>query len=147
MNNGRKIMVVQIMMLLLRLATANDVGLINTLIYELAEYERLQAFTTEEQLLRDGFGPQPKFRIIIAEWEGQPAGYALFFDCYSSCRGRGIFLEDLFVRSQFRAKKIGKALLARVAATDSSKWQIANEALGDLLTRTFKFAVTVTRLS
>ena len=104
-------------MLSIRPATAEDVALIKNLIYEFAQYERLQVFITEEQLLGDGFGPQPMFRILIAEWERQAAGYALFFDYYSSFRGRGLFLEDLFVRAQFRGKGIGKALLARVAAT------------------------------
>jgi GNAT superfamily N-acetyltransferase len=103
-------------MLSIRSGTARDVSLIRVLIYEFAEYERLQALITENELLRDGFGTQPKFQILIAEWQNKPAGYALFFDCYSSFRGRGIFLEDLFVRTEFRGKKIGRALLARVAA-------------------------------
>ena len=103
-------------MLSIRPAVAEDVALLKTLIHEFAEYERLQAFITEKQLLDDGFGPHPIFRILLAEWEQQPAGYALFFDYYSSFRGRGLFLEDLFVRQQFRGKGVGKALLARVAA-------------------------------
>jgi GNAT superfamily N-acetyltransferase len=53
---------------------------------------------------------------VIAEWHGQPAGYALFFGYYSTWEGRpGLFLEDLFVREVFRGKRIGKALLAHVA--------------------------------
>ncbi|MFY9531838.1 MAG: GNAT family N-acetyltransferase [Candidatus Acidiferrales bacterium] len=61
-------------------------------------------------------GPQPKFRALIAEWDAQPAGYAFFFGFYSTWEGRpNLFLEDLFVRSQFRGKGIGKALLAHVA--------------------------------
>ena len=71
---------------------------------------------TEVDLVRDGFGPQPKFRALIAEWEGQAAGYALFFGFYSTWEGRpGLFLEDLFVREPFRGKGIGKALLGKVA--------------------------------
>jgi GNAT superfamily N-acetyltransferase len=108
-------------MLAIRPAVAEDVPLLKTLIYEFAGYERLEAFITEEQLLRDGFGPQPKFRILLAEWEHQPAGYALFFDYYSSFRGRGMFLEDLFGRPQFRGKGTGKALLARLAAAASKE--------------------------
>jgi GNAT superfamily N-acetyltransferase len=103
-------------MLSIRPAVAEDVPLLKTLIHEFAAYERLEAFITEEQLLRDGFGPQPKFRILLAQWDQEPAGYALFFDYYSSFRGRGMFLEDLFVRPQFRGKGVGKALLAQVAA-------------------------------
>jgi len=59
--------------------------------------------------------PGPKFRVLIAEIEGLRAGYALFFDCYSSLRGHGISLEDFFVRPRFRGKSVGRALLARVA--------------------------------
>jgi GNAT superfamily N-acetyltransferase len=57
----------------------------------------------------------------MAEWDGQPAGYAFYYYSYSTFRGRGLFLEDLFVRAQFRGKKIGDALFARVAATARSK--------------------------
>jgi GNAT superfamily N-acetyltransferase len=105
-------------MLSIRAATVNDVALLKDFIYELAEYERErdQVVITEADLVRDGFGPQPKFRALIAEWGGQAAGYALFFGFYSTWVGRpGLFLEDLFVRQSFRGKGIGKALLANVA--------------------------------
>ena len=102
-------------MLSIRPATAADAILITTLIRELAEYEHLshEVGITEEDVLRDGFGSRPRFRAIIAEWDGQVAGYALFFEVYSSFQGRaGLLLEDLFVRSQYRSKGVGKALLA-----------------------------------
>jgi GNAT superfamily N-acetyltransferase len=105
-------------MLSIRPATAADAILITTLIRELAEYEHLshEVGITEEDVLRDGFGSRPRFRAIIAEWEGKVAGYALFFEVYSSFQGRpGLLLEDLFVRSQYRSKWVGKALLARLA--------------------------------
>jgi len=105
-------------MLSIRAATVNDVALLKALIFELAEYERErdQVVISEADLVRDGFGPQPKFRALIAEWDGQAAGYALFFGFYSTWEGRpGLFLEDLFVRQTFRGKGIGKALLANVA--------------------------------
>jgi GNAT superfamily N-acetyltransferase len=105
-------------MLSIRYATMDDTPLLATLIGELAEFERLshEAIVTEEDILRDGFGPQPKFRAFIAEWNGQTAGYTLFFEFYSTFQGRsGLFLEDIFVRSEFRQKGIGEALLARVA--------------------------------
>jgi GNAT superfamily N-acetyltransferase len=105
-------------MLSIRAANRNDVALLKALICELAEYEqeRDRVVITEADLARDGFGPQSKFRALIAEWDGQAAGYALFFGFYSTWEGRpGIFLEDLFVRSQFRGKGIGRALLASVA--------------------------------
>jgi len=69
----------------------------------------------EADLLRDGFGPNPKFRALIAEWDGKPAGYAFFFGYYSTWVGPGLYLEDLFVREPLRGKGIGKALLAAVA--------------------------------
>jgi GNAT superfamily N-acetyltransferase len=104
-------------MLSIRAATVEDVTLLRVLIRELAEFEHeLDKVTiTETDLARDGFGLQPKFRALIAEWDGEPAGYALVFDFYSTWSGRQLFLEDLFVRPHFRRRKIGKRLLAAVA--------------------------------
>jgi GNAT superfamily N-acetyltransferase len=102
---------------LIRAAVAADVAVLKTLIHEFAGFEGLKASITEGALLRDGFGSQPKFRALIAEQGRQPAGYALYFDYYSTFRGgSGIFLEDIYVRDQFRGKGIGKALFARLAA-------------------------------
>lgn len=103
-------------MLCIRLAQINDVTALKALIYDMAAYERLPATITDENLARDGFGSRPEFRALLAEWDGHLAGYAFFFSCYSTFRGRGLFLEDLFVRAQFRGKRIGEALFARVAA-------------------------------
>jgi GNAT superfamily N-acetyltransferase len=104
-------------MLSIRPANAGDVPMLNTLIHEFAEFERLSVATTEGSLLRDGFSESPKFRVLVAEWQGQLAGYTLFFDYYSSFEGRaGLFLEDIYVRGQYRGKGIGKALLAGVAS-------------------------------
>jgi GNAT superfamily N-acetyltransferase len=105
-------------MLTIRPATAADVSLILAFIRELAAYEREPnaVMATEADLLRDGFGPRPEFRVVIAEWEGHSAGFALFFHIYSTWQGRpGLYLEDLFVRPEFRGKGIGKALLVRLA--------------------------------
>ena len=102
-------------MLSIRSGTVSDVALLRTLIQEFATFERLSSVVSEEQLRQDGFGARPKFRVLIAEIDALPAGYALFFDCYSSLRGHGIFLEDLFVRPPFRGKRVGRALLAHVA--------------------------------
>jgi len=104
-------------MLHIRPAIIDDVALLRTMIRELAEFEReLELVTiTEEELRRDGFGGKPRFRALIAEWEGQAAGYALMFGYYSTWAGRGLFLEDLFVREPFRGRGIGTALLAAVA--------------------------------
>ena len=104
-------------MLSIRPALAADVPVLSMLIHELAEFERLPVVVTEADLLRDGFCESPKFRALVAEWDGQPAAYALFFDYYSTFEGRGgLFLEDLYVRDQYRGKGIGKALLVRVAS-------------------------------
>lgn len=104
-------------MLTIRAATPADAPLLRELIWELADYENMpdQVTITEAQLARDGFGPSPRFRALIAEWTGQPAGFTLFFSYYSTWRGRGIFLEDLFVRPDFRGHGIGTSLLSRVA--------------------------------
>ncbi len=111
-------------MLSIRPATLNDASLLCTLIHELAEYERELDLVVvrEEDLVRDGFGPDPAFRAVIAEWNNQPAGYALFFGFYSTWEGRrGLFLEDLFVRPPFRGKGIGTALLTHVARVARSE--------------------------
>jgi GNAT superfamily N-acetyltransferase len=103
----------------IRPATPADVSLILALIRELAAYEREPhaVLATEADLLRDGFGSERYFECLIAEEDGQPAGFALYFFNYSTWRGRpGIHLEDLFVRPPFRGRGIGKALLTRVAS-------------------------------
>jgi GNAT superfamily N-acetyltransferase len=105
-------------MLSIRQATVEDAPLLVALIRDLAEYDRLanEVSMIEDDILRDGFGPKPKFRAVIAEWDGQVAGYALFYEFYSSFQGRaGLFLDDLFVRPKFRKQGIGKQLLAHVA--------------------------------
>ncbi len=105
-------------MLHIRPATPDDVPVILQLIQGLAEYEkaREQAVATAQDLLRDGFSGNPKFRVLMAEWAGQPAGFALFFYNYSTWLGRpGLYLEDLFVQPEHRGKGIGKALLVRLA--------------------------------
>jgi len=105
-------------MLTIRPATPADVPLILQFIRELAEYERepQAAVATAADLLRDGFGPEPKFRADIAEWSAEPAGFALYFWNYSTWQGKpGLYLEDLFVRPHFRGKGIGKALLVHLA--------------------------------
>ena len=86
----------EVSMLLIRPAVRTDVSLIKTLIHEMGEYERLPVLITEETLAHDGFGPRQEFRVLIADWDSEPAGYAFFFNCYSTFRGSGLFLEDLF---------------------------------------------------
>jgi GNAT superfamily N-acetyltransferase len=120
-------------MLTIRSAQPADVPLIQQFIRDLADYERSpeSAVATQEDLLRDGFGQQPKYRCVLAEWDGQPAGFAFFFYNYSTWQGQaGLYLEDLFVKPIFRGKGIGKALLlhlARVAVDENCgrfQWQV-----------------------
>jgi GNAT superfamily N-acetyltransferase len=108
----------------IRPAAAADAPLILAFIRALAAYERAPdaVSATEEGLLRDGFGPHPFYECLIAEWDGRPAGFALYFFNYSTWMGRpGIYLEDLFVEPELRGRGIGKALLQRVAAAAVEK--------------------------
>ena len=103
----------------IRPATPDDVPQILDFIRALAAYEREpEAVTaTEVDLMRHGFGPNPFFFCLIAEQDGIPAGFALYFFNYSTWLGRpGLYLEDLFVLPEFRGLGIGKALLQKVAA-------------------------------
>lgn len=102
----------------IREAVPSDVPEILALIRDLAVFEKEPdaAIATEEDLLRDGFGPEPYFRCIMAEWDGAIAGFALYFFQYSTWEGRpALYLEDLFVREAFRKRGIGVALFQRLA--------------------------------
>jgi len=103
----------------IRPATPDDVPQILAFIRELAEYEREPdaVLATEADLHRDGFTEPRRFHCLMAEYDGAPAGFALYFYSYSTWAGHaGIYLEDLFVRPIFRGKSIGKSLLSSVAA-------------------------------
>jgi GNAT superfamily N-acetyltransferase len=106
------------MTLTVRLAVPDDVPMILALIRELAVYEREPdaVVATEADLLRDGFGPSPAFRVIVADWNGATIGFALYFFTYSTWRGRRcLYLEDLFVQPQFRRRGAGLALMRALA--------------------------------
>jgi GNAT superfamily N-acetyltransferase len=112
------------MAITIRPATAADVPLILGFIRALAAYERAPnaVVATEEGLLRDGFGTHPYYECLIAEYDGEPAGFALYFFNYSTWMGQpGIYLEDIFVKPELRGYGIGKALLQRVAAVAVEK--------------------------
>jgi GNAT superfamily N-acetyltransferase len=104
--------------LLIRAATEADSSLILELILELAEYERLTAEVTAstEIIAENLFGTRPCAEVLIAELAGQPIGYALFFGTYSTFTGKpGIYLEDIYIRPDWRGRGFGKALLQNVA--------------------------------
>jgi len=102
-----------------RPATPADVETILGFIKGLAAFEREPdaVKATLDDLLRDGFGEQPKFEVLIAELDGEPVGFALFFPTYSTWEGRpGIYLEDLFVAEHARGQGLGRKLMAALAA-------------------------------
>jgi GNAT superfamily N-acetyltransferase len=101
-----------------REASEEDVPLILSFIRELAEYEKLsrEVVATEEGLRESLFGERRYAEVLIAEHDGSPAGFALFFHNFSTFLGKpGIYLEDLYVNPVFRGTGIGKKLLVHLA--------------------------------
>ena len=106
------------MSLVIRPAVAGDTATIVAFVLALAKYEKLEheAKAAEADIVRDLFGAEPKVFCEIAEWEGKPVGFALWFYTYSTFQGRhGIWLEDIYVDPDLRGKGIGKALLIDLA--------------------------------
>ena len=106
------------MSLTIRSARPDDSALVFALVRELADYEKLTTavVATEEQIAAALFSAQPRLFCDIGEWNGEPAGFAVWFLNFSTFRGRhGIYLEDIFVRPAYRRRGIGKALLKRLA--------------------------------
>jgi GNAT superfamily N-acetyltransferase len=106
------------MALTIRRARPDEMALVLSLVRELAEYEKLlhEVEATEAMLAAALFGDNPRLFCEIAEWQGEPAGFAVWFVNFSTFSGRsGIYLEDLFVRPAQRGKGIGKALLSHLA--------------------------------
>jgi len=102
----------------IRTATERDVPLILDLIRGLADYERLahEVTATEATLRASLFGPRPSAEVLIAEAAGEPVGFALFFHNFSTFVGKhGIYLEDLFVKPEWRGKGVGRQLLVHLA--------------------------------
>ena len=122
-------------MLKIREATADDAPLIMSMVRELAEFEREldQVDATTEDLVREGFGSEPHFHALIADWDGKPVGYAVYFFTFSTWTGRqSLFVEDLFIREKFRKKGIGKAMLRHMAKIAGARkcydmrWEVLN---------------------
>ena len=106
------------MSLVIRRARPDEAGLVYWLVRELAAYEKLlhEVHASEADIAEALFGESPRLFCDIAEWNGEPAGFAVWFVNFSTFAGRhGIYLEDLFVRPALRGKGIGKALLVHLA--------------------------------
>ena len=100
-----------------RKGTKNDVKAVHALIVELAIYERAEqeVSNTVDQLLRDGFGEDPVYELLVAETEEKVVGVALWYTKYSTWKGKCGYLEDLVVQADVRGRGIGKALFLEVA--------------------------------
>ncbi len=99
-------------------ARPDEIALIVSLIRELADYEKLlhEVEATQATIAAALFCDHPRLYCEIAEWNGAPVGFAVWFNNFSTFSGRsGIYLEDLFVRPALRGKGIGKALLVNLA--------------------------------
>ncbi len=106
------------MAIAIRPVRPGEAGLVFCFVRELAAYEHLldAVDATEAMIEAALFGPNPRVFCDIAEWDGAPAGFALWFYNFSTWTGRhGLYLEDLFVRPALRGKGIGKALLVHLA--------------------------------
>lgn len=104
--------------LTIRSADKEDVSLLLQLIKELADYEKLsdEVVVTEEHLQKSLFGNNRQAEAVIAEWQDKPVGFALFFHNFSTFTGKpGLYLEDLYVKADYRGHGIGKALLIYLA--------------------------------
>jgi diamine N-acetyltransferase len=104
----------------IRRAEPADAALVYELVCALADYEKLrhEVDATPEEIAKALFAPEPRLYCDLAEWNGEAAGFAVWFLNFSTFRGRhGIYLEDVFVKPDFRGRGIGKALMRHLART------------------------------
>lgn len=108
------------MTLTIRRAQPADAALVFDLVCALADYEKLrhEVDATPAAISDALFSPEPRLFCDLAEWNGEAAGFAVWFLNFSTFRGRhGIYLEDVFVKPHFRGRGIGKALMRHLART------------------------------
>jgi GNAT superfamily N-acetyltransferase len=118
MSAKEKIIKTRIKGFVIRHAEKKDVGLIYSLIRDLAEYEKMldEMVATEELLEKYLFGKKKSVEVVLGYYNDVPAGFALFFHNFSTFVGKpGLYLEDLYIKPEYRGKGFGKALLAYLA--------------------------------
>ncbi len=116
----------------IRNATPNDIPFVLQMIRGLAEYEKepREVTITEDQLRADGFGPNPLYGCWILELDARPVGFALYYNRYSTWKGKTLYLEDLYVIPEARGAGLGKAAMIKLAqlARDTGcvrfEWQV-----------------------
>jgi len=108
---------------LYRLAEVGDAGLIHAMLSEMAEAEGGTIGGGAAALVQHGFGPAPRFRVVLAEDRGIALGFCLFLPEYSSWRGAmGVFVQDIYLGHAARGKGLGRGLLA-AALAHAQDWQ------------------------
>jgi GNAT superfamily N-acetyltransferase len=120
------------MNLIIRKGEIQDLPDVLRLVHELADFEKAPDAVTNtvEDMQRDGFGTTPVFRFHIATVDGKTVGVALYFVKYSTWKGKGLYLDDLFVSGKYRGKGIGKKLFdafmeeAKLAGAKQVHWQV-----------------------
>ena len=117
---------------IVRFAKEEDIPFVHALIKELAEYEKApqEVTNTVEDMLRDGFGPHPVYRCLVAETDNKVTGMAIYFIKYSTWKGKGIYLDDIVVTESMRRMGIGKLLFdaivkdAKLIGAKQLHWQV-----------------------
>ena len=117
---------------IIREANRNDAKAIHELIVELATFEKApnEVKVTVEELAEDGFGPDPAYKCIVAESDGNVVGFALYYMRYSTWKGRCVYLEDFLIKKEMRSQGIGDLLFKKILAISENlnvrliTWQV-----------------------